>query len=184
VFHDNPTPTYKDLLNVVIGRIKVFIQHVNGPNLQQRDDSHGGDFSFAGTVFVVDVEDDDGTTVVAVDDGLVQVRNLTAPGPEPMLKPGDAIRIYRGQPLIAKLVDHKGMMRGHARSRRHDSPAGATRRWRRRRTARRRRRAGNLRGPQGDKGKNGNGSGTGCKHRVLCASRRSSRQQQQRRTLA
>jgi len=99
---------------------------------------------------------------VAVDDGLVQVRNLTAPGPEPMLKPGDAIRIYRGQPLIAKLVDHKGMMRAVMRVAEDTIrllaqrgvggggglPGGGGV-------------PGTSRGPQGDKGKNGNGSGTG-----------------------
>jgi len=161
VFHDNPTPTYKDLLNVVIGRIKVFIQHVNGPNYNSVT-TPTAVISVRGTVFVVDVEDDDGTTVVAVDDGLVQVRNLTAPGPEPMLKPGDAIRIYRGQPLIAKLVDHKGMMRAVMRVAEDTIrllaqrgvggggglPGGGGV-------------PGTSRGPQGDKGKNGNGSGTG-----------------------
>jgi hypothetical protein len=110
VFHDNPTPTYKDLLNVFIGRIKVYIQHLNGPNYNSVT-TPTAVISVRGTVFVVDVEDDDGTTVVAVDEGLVQVRNQTAPGAEPLLKPGDTIRIYRGQPLIARLVDHNGMMR-------------------------------------------------------------------------
>ena len=114
VFHDNPTPTYKDLLNVIIGRIKVFIQHLNGPNYNSVT-TPTAVISVRGTVFVVDVEDDDGTTVVAVDDGEVAVRNLTAPGNEPVLKPGDAIRVYRGQPLLGKLVDHSGMMRAAIR---------------------------------------------------------------------
>jgi hypothetical protein len=160
VFHDNPTPTYKDLLNVVIGRIKVFIQHLNGPNYNSVT-TPTAVISVRGTVFVVDVEDDDGTTVVAVDDGLVQVRNLTAPGPEPMLKPGDAIRIYRGQPLIAKLVDHNGMIRVAMRV------AEDTIRLQAQRGG-----GGGLpgtggvaggggAGAQGDKGKSGSGSGTG-----------------------
>jgi len=117
--------------------------------------------SVRGTVFVVDVEDDDGTTVVAVDDGLVQVRNLTAPGPEPMLKPGDAIRIYRGQPLIAKLVDHNGMIRVAMRVAEDTIRLLAQRGG-----------GGGLpgtggvaggggAGAQGDKGKSGSGSGTG-----------------------
>jgi hypothetical protein len=114
VFHDNPTPTYKDLLNVYIGRIKVFIQHLNGPNYNSVT-TPTAVISVRGTVFVVDVEDDDGTTVVAVDDGEVAVRNLTAPGAEPVLKPGDAIRVYRGQPLLGRLVDHSGVMRAAMR---------------------------------------------------------------------
>jgi hypothetical protein len=109
---------------------------------------------------VVDVEDDEGTTVVAVDDGLVQVRNLTAPGAEPVLKPGDTIRIYRGQPLIAKLVDHTGIMRAVMRvaedtirllAQRGSGgglPGGGGV-------------PGTAGGAQGDKGKSGSGSGTG-----------------------
>jgi len=159
VFHDNPTPTYKDLLNVVIGRIKVFIQHLNGPNYNSVT-TPTAVISVRGTVFVVDVEDDEGTTVVAVDDGLVQVRNLTAPGAEPLLKPGDAIRVYRGQPLIAKLVDHNGITRAAMRvaedmirlvAQRGSGaglPGGAGV-------------PGTAGGAQGDKGKNGSGSGTG-----------------------
>jgi hypothetical protein len=144
---------------VVIGRIKVFIQHLNGPNYNSVT-TPTAVISVRGTVFVVDVEDDEGTTVVAVDDGLVQVRNLTAPGPERMLKPGDAIRVYRGQPLIAKLVDHNGMMRAIMRvaedtirliAQRGGGgglPGGGGV-------------PGAAGGGQGDKGKNGSGSGTG-----------------------
>jgi len=160
VFHDNPTPTYKDLLNVVIGRIKVFIQHLNGPNYNSVT-TPTAVISVRGTVFVVDVEDDDGTTVVAVDDGAVQVRNLTAPGGEPTLQPGDTIRVYRGQPLIARLVDHNGMTRAAMRVAEDairlmaqrgsggglSGGAGGA--------------AGAGGGPQGDKGKGTGGSGTG-----------------------
>jgi hypothetical protein len=158
IFHDNPTPTYKDLLNVVIGRIKVYIQHLNGPNYNSVT-TPTAVISVRGTVFVVEVEDTEGTTVVAVDDGLVQVRNLTAPGPEPMLKPGDVIRVYRGQPLIAKLVDHRGTIRALMRIAEDTIRLMAQRGG-----------GGGLpggvggvpggaRGPQGDKG--GSGSGTG-----------------------
>lgn len=160
VFHDNPTPTCKDLLNVVIGKVKVFIQHLNGPNYNSVT-TPTAVISVRGTVFVVNVEDEDGTTVVAVDDGLVQVRNLTAPGAEPMLKPGDTIRVYRGQPLISRLVDHSGLARAAMRIAEDairvlaqrgsgaglpGSGGGAP---------------GTAGGAQGDKGKNTGGSGTG-----------------------
>ncbi len=157
VFHNNPTPTYKDLLDVVFGRIKVFIQHLNGPNYNSVT-TPTAVISVRGTVFVVEVEDDEGTTVVAVDDGLVQVRNLTAPGAEPLLKPGEAIRVYRGQPLLAKLVDHQGVIRAVMRiaedtirvmaQRGGGMPGGVGL-------------PGGASGPQGDRGKNGTGSGTG-----------------------
>jgi hypothetical protein len=157
VFHDNPTPTYKDLLNVVIGRIKVFIQHLNGPNYNSVT-TPTAVISVRGTEFEVDVEDEDGTTVVAVDNGLVQVRNLTAPGKEPLLSAGEFIRIYRGQPL-GNLVNHNGTVIRALKAALEDTyrmvgqrgsggGIGLTG-------------GGGAGGAQGDKGKNTGGSGTG-----------------------
>lgn len=157
VFHDNPTQTYKDLLNVYIGKIKVFIQHLNGPNYNSVT-TPTAVISVRGTEFVVDVEDDDGTTVVAVDKGLVQVRNTTAAGKEPLLQPGDAIRVYRGQSL-GLLADHSGVMKAAVRAM-EDAM----------RVAIQRGSGGGLpgtggiggtSGAQGDKGKNTGGTGTG-----------------------
>jgi hypothetical protein len=160
VFHDNPTVTYRDLLNVWIGHIRVIIKHLNGPNYNSVT-TPTAVISVRGTIFDVVVEDDDGTTAVAVDEGLVQVRNLTAPGKEPFLQPGDEIRIYRGQPLLGKMVDHSGTIRA-ALQVVQDTIRGLTQR------------AGGgvglpgggggvpgTGGAQGDKGKNTGGSGTG-----------------------
>jgi hypothetical protein len=161
VFHDNPTVTYKDLLNVWIGHIKVFIQHLNGPNYNSVT-TPTAVISVRGTVFDVVVEDDDGTTAVAVDEGLVQVRNLTAPGKEPFLQPGDEIRIFRGQPLLGKMVDHNGTIQRAMRAVEEIV-----------RLATQRAGGGGVGlpgggggvpgtgGAQGDKGKNTGGSGTG-----------------------
>ena len=55
-----------------------------------------------GTVFDVVVEDADGTTFVSCDEGLVQIRNVTAPGREPLLHPGESKWIFRGQVAGAK----------------------------------------------------------------------------------
>jgi hypothetical protein len=157
VFHNNPTVSYKDLLNVVIGKIKVYIQHLNGPNYNSVT-TPTAVISVRGTIFVVDVEDEDGTTVVAVDDGLVQVKNTTAAGKEPLLQPGDAIRVYRGQSL-GLLADHSGVLRAAFRAI-EDAMRVAVQRGS----------GGGLPGTggvggtggaQGDKGKNTGGSGTG-----------------------
>jgi len=159
VFHDNPTVTYKNLLEVFIGRIKVFIEHLNGPNYNQVT-TPTAVISVRGTIFDVVVEDDDGTTLVSVDYGLVQVQNTTAPsgpGNEPMLKPGDSIRIFKHQPLRGQLIKHDDVAQralkaaadtfrvllGHGTG---GVPIGG---------------AGGGTGAQGDKGKNTGGSGTG-----------------------
>jgi hypothetical protein len=108
-FRDN-YPSWSDLLNVLIGRVKVFIDHSKGPN-PKNVTTPTAVVSVRGTIFDVVVEDTDGTTFITVDDGLVQVRNTTAPGPEPQLKTGDSIRIYRGQPLAPVGIDHAAIFR-------------------------------------------------------------------------
>jgi len=108
-FRDN-WPSWSDLLNVLIGRVKVFIDHSKGPN-PKNVTTPTAVVSVRGTVFDVVVEDAEGTTFITVDEGLVQVRNTTAPGPEPQLKAGDSIRIYRGQPLAQAGIDRGGLLR-------------------------------------------------------------------------
>jgi hypothetical protein len=97
------------LLNVIIGHVKVFIDHSKGPN-NNSVTTPTAVISVRGTVFDIVVEDDDGTTLVTVDEGLVQVRNMTAPGGEPVLKPGDSVRIFRGQRLMGQQIDKGGLI--------------------------------------------------------------------------
>jgi hypothetical protein len=94
-----------DLLNVWIGRVKVYIQHLNGVPNYNKVSSPTAIISVRGTVFEVAVEDDDGTTFVKVDEGLVDVRNQTAAGDPISLHPGDSIRVFKNQPLAARKID-------------------------------------------------------------------------------
>jgi hypothetical protein len=110
VFHDN-YPSLMDMLYVWIGRVKIFVEHSNGPN-PKRVTTPTAVISVRGTVYDVVVEDDDGTTFVTVDDGAVAVRNHTAPGNvEVLLRPGDSVRVFRGQPLQSQHIDHAAAMR-------------------------------------------------------------------------
>jgi hypothetical protein len=99
--------SWKDLLNVWIGHVKVYIQHLYGPNPTSVT-SPTAVISVRGTIFDVVVEDEDGTTLVSVDEGLVMVRNTTAPGHEPLLKQGESVRVFRNQPLLGSLVNRGG----------------------------------------------------------------------------
>jgi hypothetical protein len=108
-------PGVTDFLNVIIGRIKVFIDHSRGPNYKNVS-TPTAVISVRGTVFDVDVQDDDGTTFVTVDEGLVTVKNLTAPGGWTALRPGDSITVYRGQQLVGKQVDPHSIYRAAIKS--------------------------------------------------------------------
>src|SRR5579872_1573307 len=105
VFRENPF-SWGDLLNVVIGRVKVYIQHRNGPN-PNRVTTQTAVISVRGTVFDVIVEDEDATTLVSVDEGVVGVRHLLLPGNEIQLQSGESFRVFRNQPL-ARNIDKGG----------------------------------------------------------------------------
>jgi hypothetical protein len=96
VFRD--TPGWTEMLNVLIGRVKVYIEHRNGPN-PQRVTTQTAVISVRGTVFDVVVEDEDATTFVSVDEGLVNVRHQRFGGNGVELRTGDSIRVFKDQPL-------------------------------------------------------------------------------------
>jgi hypothetical protein len=109
VFHGN-YPSLLDTLYVWIGHVKIFEEHSKGEN-SKKVTTPTAVISVRGTVYDVSVEDDDGTTYVTVDEGAVEVRNQTAAGPSVLLKPGDSIRVFRGQPLIPRQVAHNDVWR-------------------------------------------------------------------------
>jgi hypothetical protein len=112
-FRDNPG-SLKDLLNVAIGKVKVYIQHLNGIPNPNNVSSPTAVISVRGTVFEVNVEDEDGTTFVSVDEGKVEVRSK-AGGDGVLLEPTQSIRVFKNQPLAQKTMD-KGSIAEHVLS--------------------------------------------------------------------
>src|SRR5215471_10539131 len=89
-----------DLLNVWIGKVKVYIQHAPGipnPNNVQTPTAL---ISVRGTVFTVDVEDVEGTTKVSVDEGIVDVKNIRKGGNVITLRPGEGTTVSPNVPLV------------------------------------------------------------------------------------
>jgi hypothetical protein len=114
IFRANP-PTWKDLLDVVIGKVKVYIQHLNNVPNPNNVSSPTAVISVRGTVFEVNVEDQDGTTLVTVDEGLVAVRSKAPAGGEVFLHPTEWIRVFKDQPLAQKM-DKSPIARGIIRA--------------------------------------------------------------------
>jgi ferric-dicitrate binding protein FerR (iron transport regulator) len=91
--------TVEDMLELILGKIQVQIEHRNGPN-HKKVSTPTALISVRGTVFDVAVEDDDGTTYVGVEEGQVEVRHLLQPTSTPKtLNQNEWIRIYPNQPL-------------------------------------------------------------------------------------
>ena len=109
IFRANP-PSWKDLLDVVIGRVKVYIQHLPGDPNPNNVSSPTAVISVRGTVFEVTVEDADGTTFVSVDEGLVEVTSKAPGGGGVLLQPTESLRVFKNQPL-AHRMDKSGIAR-------------------------------------------------------------------------
>jgi hypothetical protein len=92
------TFNFQDMLQLVLGRIRVTIEHRNGPN-HKKVSTPTAVISVRGTVFDVAVEDEDGTTLVSVEEGQVEVQHRLQPGPSRLLNPNESIRIFPSQPL-------------------------------------------------------------------------------------
>ncbi|MDE3166347.1 MAG: FecR domain-containing protein [Acidobacteriota bacterium] len=103
------TMSVGDLLNVVIGKIKVYIQHLPGIPNPNNVSTPTALISVRGTVFSVEVQDGDGTTRVAVEEGMVDVRNLRMGGKIVRLIPGQETTVDPYAPLIG-LGGHRGMI--------------------------------------------------------------------------
>jgi hypothetical protein len=109
VFRKN-APNWKDLLDVLVGRVKVQIEHLYGPN-PNRVITPTAVISVRGTIFDISVGDDDETTEVAVEEGSVEVQHALLPRGNPkIVNAGDPpLIIYRNVPLASSRFD-KGDM--------------------------------------------------------------------------
>ena len=95
--------SWTELVEVWLGRIRVQVEHRNGPN-HKSVSTPTALISVRGTVFDVVVEDSDDTTLVSVEEGLVDVQHQLRAGAAVRLHPGESIRVFRNQPL-AHVVD-------------------------------------------------------------------------------
>jgi hypothetical protein len=100
VFRRSPQ-NWSDILDVIIGRVKVQIQKLGTQPNHNRVHTPTAVISVRGTIFDVAVKEDD-VTFVSVDEGLVAVTNRTAAGGERLLNPGESIVVFPGQPLARK----------------------------------------------------------------------------------
>jgi FecR protein len=108
IFRKNPG-SLRDLLDVLVGKVKVHIQKWGGQPNFNRVITPTAVISVRGTTFDVSVNDDDESTIVSVEEGLVDVSNILKPGGPKTLHPGEEIHVYRDQPLSQSVVD-KGML--------------------------------------------------------------------------
>ncbi len=110
IFRENQG-SWRDLLDVLLGRVKVHIQKLGGQPNYNRVRTPTAVISVRGTIFDVAIEDEDDTTLVSVEEGQVGVLHLLKPGPERILNPGESIRVFRNQALAQTAVDRDSVIR-------------------------------------------------------------------------
>ena len=106
----------RDMIDLLVGRIRVHIEHLgNVSESEPHPDADSGDFEVRGTTFDVTVDENDAeTTMVEVEEGLVEVRHALLPSDSPkMLGPGDSIKVYKSQPIAGGRID-KGVILRYA----------------------------------------------------------------------
>ena len=110
VFRKNP-PNWKDLLDVLVGKVRVHIEKLGGQPNNNRVITPTAVISVRGTTFDVAVNDDDESTVVSVEEGIVDVNHALKPGVTKTLNPGDEIIVYRDRPLAQAMIDRGALAR-------------------------------------------------------------------------
>jgi hypothetical protein len=109
-FRANPS-NWKDMLDLWLGRVKVHIEKLSGQPNHNRVRTPTAVISVRGTIFDVAVEDED-STLVAVEEGLVAVQHALLPSKDPkMVSQGESIRVYRDQPLARTSPNRDAVVR-------------------------------------------------------------------------
>ncbi|HTT65993.1 MAG TPA: FecR domain-containing protein [Bryobacteraceae bacterium] len=110
VFREN-AGSWRDLLDLLLGRVKIHIQRLGGQPNFNRVRTPTAVISVRGTIFDVAIEDEDDTTLVSVEEGQVGVRHLLKPGPERILNEGESLRVYKNQPLAQASINKDSLVR-------------------------------------------------------------------------
>jgi ferric-dicitrate binding protein FerR (iron transport regulator) len=92
---------WRDLLDVLVGRIRVQIQHLMGQPNPNRVITPTAVISVRGTTFDVEVDEDGNVTTIEVEEGQVEVQHALLPRDRTtVLNPGDPpLRVYRNEPI-------------------------------------------------------------------------------------
>jgi hypothetical protein len=108
---------WKDLLEVWLGKVRVQIEHPGGLPNNNKVRTPSAVISVRGTIFDVQVEDEDATTLVLDEEGQVEVRHLLRLSDPPrILGPGEYVRVYKNEPIAQKVIDKGGILQRAARA--------------------------------------------------------------------
>lgn len=96
--------SFADLLDVLVGRVKIHIEHLGNTPNNKKILTPTAVISVRGTTFDVSVDDDDEATVVEVEEGMVEVQHALLGGTR-VLTDGESLRVSRNEPIAANHLD-------------------------------------------------------------------------------
>ena len=109
IFRKNPG-NWRDLLDLLVGRVKIHIQKWGGQPNPNRILTPTAVISVRGTTFDVSVDDDDQTTLVSVEEGVVDVMHALKPGKTKTLNAGESLEVRKYEPISQSIVDKGAIM--------------------------------------------------------------------------
>ena len=107
---------WRDLLEVWLGKVRVQIEHPGGLPNNNKVRTPSAVISVRGTIFDVEVEDENATTMVLDEEGQVEVRHLLKVSEPKILNPGEWVRVYKNEPLAKQLVDKGSLLQRAAKA--------------------------------------------------------------------
>lgn len=107
---------WRDLLEVWLGKVRVQIEHLGGLPNNNRVRTPTAVISVRGTVFDVEIEDEDATTLVLVEEGRVEVARSVRLDDVKILNPGEWLRVYKNAPIAMKMIDRGSMLQRAAKA--------------------------------------------------------------------
>ena len=110
IFRKNPG-NLRDLLDLIVGRVKIHIQKWGGQPNPNRILTPTAVISVRGTTFDVNVDDDDQTTLVTVEEGAVDVYNPDKPTEPKRVNEGESIEVYKNVPVARSIIDKGDLAR-------------------------------------------------------------------------
>ncbi|MGE5646493.1 MAG: FecR domain-containing protein [Acidobacteriota bacterium] len=111
----NTPGDWTHLLDMLLGRVKVHIEKLNGMPNHNRITTPTAIISVRGTTFDVQMEEAD-TTLVSVDEGMVEVRHALKGGEPRLLNRNEWLRVYKNVPLAKKSVDKTNVIQAALRA--------------------------------------------------------------------
>jgi hypothetical protein len=106
VFRKN-VPNWRDLIDVLLGQVRVHIQKLGNIPNPNRVTTPTAVISVRGTTFDITVDPGGDSTLVQVEEGLVEVQHALLPmGNGKLLSDGEELRVFKDLPLQARMIDH------------------------------------------------------------------------------